>query len=121
MFSASAFFHQYYRVYSPMVFPKQFDKRGDYVRKFIPRLAKFPAEYIYEPWKAPLSVQKSCGCIIGKDYPAPIVDHATVSKENIERMKAAYGLGKKGVPSDVARQKRVISDASNSSAKRTKV
>lgn len=30
-----------------------------------------PKEYIYEPWTAPLSVQKKARCIIGKDYPKP--------------------------------------------------
>lgn len=29
-------------------------------------------------------------CIIGKDYPAPIVDHAVVHKTNISRMAEAY-------------------------------
>ena len=28
--------------------------------------------------------------MIGRDYPRPIVDHATIHKKNIERMKAAY-------------------------------
>ncbi len=35
-------------------------------------------------------MQRSCGCIIGQDYPTPIVDHAIVSKENMNRMKVAY-------------------------------
>lgn len=26
-------------------------------------LAKFPDKYIYEPWTAPLSVQKEAGCV----------------------------------------------------------
>lgn len=37
-----------------------------------------------------MSVQQSAGCIIGKDYPRPIVEHETVSKENMNRMKDAY-------------------------------
>ena len=41
----------------------------------MPQLAKMPTEYVYEPWKAPLEVQKEAGCVIGVDYPAPIVDH----------------------------------------------
>lgn len=28
-----------------------------------------------------------CGCIIGKDYPYPIVDHTAISKVNMGRMK----------------------------------
>ncbi|XP_041481476.1 cryptochrome-2-like isoform X1 [Lytechinus variegatus] len=87
--SSSAFFHQYYRVYSPIVFGKKTDQNGDYIRKYIPILERFPAQYIYEPWTAPRSVQEAAGCIIGRDYPRPIVDHSVVSKRNIGRMKDA--------------------------------
>ncbi|XP_076135908.1 cryptochrome circadian regulator 5 [Alosa pseudoharengus] len=88
--SASAFFHQYYRVYSPIAFGKKTDKHGDYIKKYLPLLKKFPEQYIYEPWKAPRSVQEQAGCIVGKDYPRPIVEHEVISKKNIQRMKAAY-------------------------------
>lgn len=30
--SASAFFHQYFRVYSPIAFGKKTDKHGDYIK-----------------------------------------------------------------------------------------
>lgn len=36
----------------------------------------------YEPWKAPIDVQERSNCIIGKDYPPPIVDHTDASKRN---------------------------------------
>jgi len=87
--SASAFFHQYWRVYSPVAFGKKTDKSGEYIRKYLPILKKMPEKYIYQPWEAPLQVQKAAGCVIGKDYPRPMVDHAVVSKENMARMKAA--------------------------------
>jgi len=92
--SASAFFHQYYRVYSPVAFGKKTDKSGEYIRKWLPILKKFPDQYIYEPWKAPLSVQKAAGCVVGQDYPKPIVDHDVVHKKNITRMKEAYARRK---------------------------
>lgn len=39
-----------------------------------------PKEYIYEPWTAPLSIQKKANCIIGKDYPKPgLFPHFNVS------------------------------------------
>ena len=59
-------------------------------------LQDMPAQYIWEPWKAPMKVQEQANCIIGKDYPAPIVDHAAVSKQCIARMKAAYDAEKAG-------------------------
>ncbi|XP_020613357.1 cryptochrome-1-like [Orbicella faveolata] len=87
--SASAFFHAYFRVYSPVAFGKKTDPNGDYIKKYIPVLKKYPPKYIYEPWTAPQSVQKAAGCVIGKDYPRPIVDHKVVVKTNITRMKKA--------------------------------
>lgn len=32
------------------------------------------------------------GCIIGKDYPAPIIDYKAAQDENIARMKSAYAF-----------------------------
>jgi len=54
-------------------------------------LKDFPKAYIYEPWTAPLALQKKANCIIGVDYPNPIVDHAQVSKSNMGRMKLYFG------------------------------
>jgi cryptochrome len=81
--SCSSFFYQYFRVYSPVAFFQKMDPKGYYVRHFLPVLKNFPDKYIYEPHKAPLEVQVKAKCIIGKDYPFPIVDHQTASKENI--------------------------------------
>lgn len=88
--SASAFYHQYWRVYSPITFGQKYDPEGKLIRKFVPELKNFPKKWIYEPWKAPLKDQKEAGCIVGKDYPTPIVDHREASKQCIARMKAAY-------------------------------
>jgi hypothetical protein len=46
--------------------------------------------YIYEPWKAPSSLQRELGCVVGQDYPAPIVDHAAISETNKARIGACY-------------------------------
>ena len=95
--SASCFFYQYFRVYGPVSFPKKTDKEGAFVRHYLPELKDFPSKYIYEPWTAPLEVQKKAGCIIGKDYPSPIVVHEVVSKENIDKMKVIYANKSFGV------------------------
>ena len=91
--SCSRFFHQYFRCYSPVAFGKKTDPGGLYIKKWLPALQHMPTKYIYEPWLAPLSVQRESGCVIGTDYPRPIVDHAEASKGNMNRMKAAYSKG----------------------------
>lgn len=92
--SCSNFFYQYFRCYSPVAFGKKTDKNGDYIRKWIPKLSSFPPKYIYEPWLAPLAIQKSCNCVIGKDYPERIVIHEVASKVNMAKMKIAYSAVK---------------------------
>jgi len=99
--SCSAFFSQYWKVYSPITFPKQYDPDGNFVRKFLPVLKDMPSKYIYEPWKAPHSVQVTAKCIVGKDYPAPIVDHAVVSKLNMAKMKEVYQKKDGDAPKEV--------------------
>jgi cryptochrome len=95
--SCSAYFYQYFRCYSPVAFGKKTDPEGLYIKKYLPQLSKFPKKYIYEPWTAPPVVQKAAGCIIGKDYPKPIVDHKVASKDNMGKMKAAYAAGKAAI------------------------
>lgn len=94
--SASAFFHQFYRVYSPVAFGKKTDKNGDYIRKYVPELAKYPDRYIYEPWLAPKACQERAGCVVGVHYPNRVVVHENVYKENIARMSLAYKSAKVG-------------------------
>jgi cryptochrome len=88
--SASSYFYQFFRVYSPVAFPKKTDPEGHYVRRWCPELAKYPKQFIYEPWKAPLERQRAWGCVVGRDYPERVVVHEEVSRENIARHKLAY-------------------------------
>ncbi|GJP30067.1 hypothetical protein CLOM_g22285 [Closterium sp. NIES-68] len=92
--SASAFFSQYHRIYSPITFGKKYDPSGKFVRHFLPVLKDMPAQYIYEPWTAPLAVQRRAKCILGKDYPLPIVDHAEASKRCRDVMGTAYAANR---------------------------
>jgi cryptochrome len=67
--SASAFFHFFYRVYSPATYGQKSDPTGALIRQFCPELNGFSDKYIYTPWLASKKEQEKAGCIIGKDYP----------------------------------------------------
>lgn len=114
--SASAFFHQYFRVYSPVAFGKKTDPEGQFIKKYVPELKNFPSGIIYEPWKASLENQKKYGCIIGKDYPQRIVDHDVAMKANLIKMKAAYAAKNHGKqePTAVKRKNEESPKAGNS-------
>jgi hypothetical protein len=53
-------------------------------------LQNYPNRFIHEPWNAPENIQKAAKCIIGRDYPLPMVNHAVASRTNMERMKQVY-------------------------------
>jgi len=76
----------------PTVYGWRVDPNGCYVKKYLPELADMPIEYVYSPWKAPLEVQEKAKCIIGKDYPAPIVDHKAASQRNCRNMEELQKL-----------------------------
>jgi len=76
----------YFRIFNPFTQGEKFDPNGDYVRKFVPELAKMPKKYIHRPWEAPKNILENAGVKLGQDYPKPIVDH----KEAREKALSAY-------------------------------
>lgn len=63
----------YFRVFNPVLQGEKFDPEGDYVRRWVPELAKLPAEWIHQPWEAPMHVLAAAGIKLGKDYPVPLI------------------------------------------------
>ncbi|XP_052868813.1 cryptochrome-1 [Anopheles cruzii] len=70
----------------PIALAYRLDPQGDYVKRYLPELAKFPAHLVHEPWRATHEEQLSYGCIIGEHYPAPMVDLNSVAKRNSHAM-----------------------------------
>jgi len=66
----------YFRIFNPVTQGERFDPDGAYVRRWIPELRRVPAKYIHRPWMLSATEQAAVGCVLGRDYPHPIVDHA---------------------------------------------
>ena len=82
----------YFRIFNPVTQSQKFDPRGEFIRKYVPELAGCDDKFIHAPWLMTLEQQKKAGVTIGKDYPAPIVDHAAARR----RALAIYRGAKKG-------------------------
>jgi deoxyribodipyrimidine photo-lyase len=65
----------YFRIFNPILQGRKFDPLGNYIRRWVPELKAVPTEFIHQPWLMPSAQQTESGCIIGKNYPHPIVDH----------------------------------------------
>jgi deoxyribodipyrimidine photo-lyase len=77
------------RIYNPARHMERFDPDGAYVRRYVPELHNVPGDYLAEPWRMPAEVQQQSGVTIGRDYPAPIVDHREARERAMERYRAA--------------------------------
>ncbi|WP_051616805.1 cryptochrome/photolyase family protein [Mycoplasmopsis sturni] len=74
----------YFRIFNPTLQSQKFDKNGTFIRYWLPELAQLPDKFIHEPWKMSLEEQNKFHCILGKDYPKPIVDH------QVQKMKVLH-------------------------------
>ncbi len=81
----------YFRVFNPIRQSEKFDPDGDYLRWWIPEVAKLSASARHQPWTLSLAEQKTAGFALGQDYPRPVVDLAASRVEALvgyARLKA---------------------------------
>lgn len=81
----------YFRVFNPILQGQRFDPEGAYVRRWVPELRNVPTEFIHAPWEMPPLVASEAGCVVGQDYPQPIVEHAFARIRAIEVYGAVLG------------------------------
>ncbi|OTA60331.1 DNA photolyase [Hypoxylon sp. EC38] len=100
--SCTAFYSQYYRCYSPIAFGQKWDKKGEFIRKWVPELQHLDEKFIYEPWKATQSALDEARVKIEGNglhdkrdgtYPVPMFDFGERRSACIAAMKRAYSIG----------------------------
>jgi deoxyribodipyrimidine photo-lyase len=76
----------WFRIFNPLRQSKRFDPNGVYIKRYVPELRGVPAQFIHAPHTMPPALQRELGCVIGRHYPQPIVEHAEATK----RFKEMY-------------------------------
>lgn len=71
------------RIDNPQFEGYKFDPVGEYVRRWLPELARLPTEWIHHPWDAPQAVLQAAGVELGSNYPLPIVE-ISAAKERLQ-------------------------------------
>jgi deoxyribodipyrimidine photo-lyase len=72
----------FFRIFNPVLQGERFDPDGDYVRRWVPELARLPAPDIHRPWTS--SRLNEAGVTLGETYPKPIVEHAAARRRALE-------------------------------------
>ena len=75
----------YFRIFNPVTQSEKFDPDGKFIRRYVPELARVPDKYIHAPWQMGRIEQEAIGVVIGRDYPAPLVDHAQARNDTLAR------------------------------------
>jgi len=77
----------FFRIFNPTSQGRRFDPEGDYVRRWVPELARLPGEWIHAPTEAPPEALRAAGIELDRDYPRPIVDHAQARQRALAALK----------------------------------
>lgn len=79
----------WFRIFNPVTQSERFDAQGKFIRRYLPELARVPDTFIHAPWRLPVAEQQQVGCVIGRDYPAPVVEHAAQRVRALDLFKRA--------------------------------
>ena len=75
----------YFRIFNPLAQSQRFDPDGRFIRRYLPELVTVPDRFIHAPWLMSAADQTACGVVVGRDTPAPLVDHAQARRLTLER------------------------------------
>ena len=81
----------WFRIFNPVTQSEKFDPQGKFIRRYVLELAALPDKFIHAPWTLPAAEQTRLGVVIGRDYPAPVVDHAVQRARALALFKQASG------------------------------
>jgi deoxyribodipyrimidine photo-lyase len=81
----------YFRIFNPILQGEKFDRDGDYVRRWVPELARLESRFLHKPWEAPDDILSAAGIRLGDTYPEPIVDHAVARARALDCYKSLKG------------------------------
>lgn len=86
----------WFRIFNPVRQSEKFDARGEFIRRYLPQLAKLDARDVHAPWLVPSDELAACGVVLGRDYPERVVKH----DEAREKTLARFAVVKAGVQPD---------------------
>jgi deoxyribodipyrimidine photo-lyase len=83
----------YFRIFNPINQSEKFDASAKFIRRYVPEIASLGDKAIHAPWLArPADLAAATDVVIGRDYPAPIVQHDVARAETLAR----YAVVKEG-------------------------
>ncbi len=77
----------YFRIFNPYSQSQRFDGEGKFIKRYCPELKFFNSKYIHAPHETDILIQTEAQCLLGSDYPYPIVDYKTNRDQALKMYK----------------------------------
>lgn len=77
----------YFRIFNPYSQSEKFDSEGVFIRRWCPELTDLSNKKIHAPQEMDMFEQAQSGCVVGRDYPYPIVDYKTQRDKALKMYK----------------------------------
>lgn len=74
----------FFRIFNPAEQGRRFDADGAYTRRWVPELKNLPDRWLFKPAEAPPAALAAVGVVLGRDYPAPIIEHKAARERALE-------------------------------------
>ena len=81
----------WFRIFNPVTQSQKFDARGDFIRSYVPQLARLSARDVHAPWLVPADELAECGVVLGEHYPWPVVKHEEARQKTLARFAVVKG------------------------------
>jgi deoxyribodipyrimidine photo-lyase len=81
----------WFRIFNPVTQSERFDAEGRFIRRYVPELSGLTGRALHAPWRARPAELAAAGVVLGKTYPAPIVDHAAQRPKALALFQKARG------------------------------
>lgn len=78
----------FFRIFNPIIQSEKFDPKGEYIKKWVPELARLDPPYLHTPWLAQPYILDNAGIELGKTYPYPVVDHKNARQRALSKFRS---------------------------------
>lgn len=81
----------FFRIFNPILQAEKFDPHGDFIRQWLPELARADTKTLFAPWQASDDALNKAGIRLGDTYPEPIVDLAASRRRALDAFAQIKG------------------------------
>jgi deoxyribodipyrimidine photo-lyase len=84
----------WFRIFNPVTQSEKFDAQGEFIKQYLPQLAKLDRKEIHAPWTVPAEELSKKGVRLGDNYPQRLVEHEKARQKTLAR----FGVVKVTLP-----------------------